>query len=426
MIDVRPAAASPTGRRTAPHSALTAVLWPLALMAAAHLALQAYSGERYDVDFRALHDGATRFWDGASVYADPWFLLTPSGLLAMLPFGLVGHDVAFAVWTTVSIAAAATGIACALRFVGAPLTGAVAAATTLGVCVSEALTSTLLLGNLNNSLLLALGAGFLLADLRGRWVLAGVLLGVSLALKPVLVLLLLVPLLRRRWQTLGWAISIPVVLNVVGLALVPARSDFFSVTVPNLLTSRVGWNNSLWATGTYFGVPAWAIAAARLLVLVLAVVAVWRLRVVEDAVLRSSASYGLLVLAMFLSGSLSQAYYSLFLVPLLVTVVRAGSAMRSPAAWFAVCLFTGPNHWTFPGSPGLTDTVDVARWPVGWSILFGVLVVWAWRQARPGVPDVPAPPEEPQDTVVLPPLPRHGRPIRTRIAGPRSTVRSGV
>jgi hypothetical protein len=86
-------------------------------------------------------------------------LLTQSGLLAMLPFALAGPVAAFAPWNTASIVAVGVGIACSLRFAGARLTGRVAAATVLVVSISESLTATLLLGNPNNSLLLALVPG---------------------------------------------------------------------------------------------------------------------------------------------------------------------------------------------------------------------------------------------------------------------------
>ena len=332
---------------------LTAVLWVLAVGACAQLVARSYLQGRYLIDFRALHDGATRFWDGASVYGDPWFLLTPSGLLALLPFGLLGHGAAFVLWNTL------------------------AAVTTLLLCVSESVTETLRLGNLNNSLLLALGAGFLLAELRGRVVLAGVLLGSSLALKPVLVLLLLLPLLRRGWRTVAWAISIPVGLNVLGLALVPVPSDFFDVTVPNLLHARELYNHSLWAFGAYLGAPGWSVLAARVLVLVLAGVAVWRLRSLEDVVLRLTTSYGVLVLATFLASSLSQAYYSVVLLPVLLTVVRAGSALRSPVAWVAVYLFATLDSLRIPVPSGWDMHYGFSRFPVGWLLLFAVLVVWA-------------------------------------------------
>jgi arabinofuranan 3-O-arabinosyltransferase len=383
MSDVQLGPVPPTRLRDTPRRGLTAALWVVAVVACAQLVVRSYVQDRYLVDFRALHDGAVRFWDGVSVYADPWFLLTPSGLLAMLPFGLVGPDAAFVLWNTASIGAAAIGIACSMRLFGVKPSGPVAGAIVLLVCLSESLTSTLLLGNLNNSLLLALGAGFLLAERRRRWVLAGILLGLSLALKPVLVLLLLLPLLRRGWSTLGWALSVPLVLNVLGLALVPVRSDFLAVTVPNLLGGRESYNSSLWAVGTYFGVPGWAILGARLLVLVLAGVAVWRLRLLQDTALRLATSYGVLLLATCLASSLSQGYYSLFLLPLLAAAVRAGSAMRTPVAWVSVWLFAAQDSWALLGHPESSEAFRVYRYPLGWAVLLVVLVAWTLRRVPP-------------------------------------------
>jgi arabinofuranan 3-O-arabinosyltransferase len=275
--------------------------------------------------------------------------------------------------------------------------------------------STLLLGNLNNSLLLALGAGFLLADVRGRTVLAGVLLGGSLVIKPVLVLLLLIPLLRRWWSTLGWAVSIPLALNVLGLALVPAPSHFFTVTVPHLLHGRVEWNNSLWAMGERFDLPGWSVVGCRLLVLALTVAAVWRLRHVEDAVLRNGTSYGVLVLGTCLTSSLSQAYYSLFLLPVLLTVVRAGSAVRTPAAWLAVYLFAAQDSWTLPRHPGWMEQFGHWRWTAGWVLLFAVLVTWALVGARRTGRDVE---QAPPGTIPVQRMPTSSPPERITVAAP--------
>lgn len=99
--------------------------------------------------------------------------------------------------------AALAGVAMSVKLVGGRLLGPMTAAVVLGFALTESLTLTLILGNLNNTLLLALGAGFLLAETRRRWVLAGVLLGVALAVKPLFVLLLLIPLLRRGWWTIA-------------------------------------------------------------------------------------------------------------------------------------------------------------------------------------------------------------------------------
>jgi arabinofuranan 3-O-arabinosyltransferase len=204
---------------------------------------------------------------------------------------------------------------------------------------------------------------------------------VCLAIKPVLVLVLLVPLVRSRWRTVAWAIAVPAVSNLVGLALVPDRQDFFSVTVPALLTARVEANSSLWAIGTYFGVPPWLTAAARLLVLVAVVVSVWRLRRHPDHTVGLGVSYALLLLAAFLCFSLGQGYYSLFLVPAFATAVVPGSPFRHPSAWLAGYLCLTLDVWNAPQFPDASFDFYVVHWTAGWLLLIAVLLVWSLRTA---------------------------------------------
>ena len=378
---------------------LAAVLWPLALGTFGNLVLRSFVQQRVIGDFYILHDGAVRLVTGGSVFADPFFLLTPSALFVVGPFGLLGQQAAFMVWNTLSVLAIPVAVVAIARFVGARASGAVGAAVLLGLSLSEGLTSTLVLGNLNNSLLLALGSAYLLAERRDRRVLAGVLLGACLAIKPVLVLVLLVPLFARRWRTVGWAIGVPAVLNVVGLALVPHRSDFFTVTVPQQLEARLAANSSLWAVGTYLGVPPWLVALARVVVLALAVLGAWRLRSHPDRVLALAAAYGLLVLAAFLVSSLGQGYYSLFLVPVLATAVLPGSPVRNPVAWVGAYACLTLDTWSIPQFPDLSFDYYVVHWTIGWLLLFAVLARWACARRRQDVDDAGTPVEARADTV---------------------------
>ncbi len=293
---------------------------------------------------------------------------------------MLSAHTAFLIWNTLSILAAVIGVACAVRFAGLSIRGPVGAALLLVLSLSESLTTTLLLGNLNNCVLLALGSGYLLAERRGRPRLAGVLLGLSLAVKPVFVLVLLLPLLQRRWRTVGWAIAIPAVLNVAGFLLTPHRGDFLSIAVTNLLSARPGTNSSLWAMGVYWGVPGPTVAVLRVLIVLLALAGVWRLRSLPDRLCGLAVGYGLVLIATFLSFSLSEGYYSMLLAPLLVTAVRAGSPMRNPVAWVGVYFFLALNVWTAPQLPGLSARLATSRWTLGWLLLFAVLVVWALRR----------------------------------------------
>lgn len=363
---------------------VAALLWGLAAVSFGNLVLRSYTLASLG-DFRVLHEGAMRLVHGESVYADPWFLLTPSALFAVGPFGLLSWHPAFLLWNTLSVLAVGVAVVCTTRAAGAALAGPVPAVLLLGLSLSEALTSTLLLGNLNNSLLLALGSGFLLAERTRRPVAAGVLLGVALAVKPVLVLVLLLPALQRRWRTLGWAVAIPAVLNLAGLALVPHRGDFLAIALPAQFEARSTANSSLAAVGPLLGVPVGLVAVLRIAVLVVAVLAVWRLRAHPDRVLRSATSYGVLLLATFLASSLSQGYYSMLLLPLLVTALSPRSPMRHPLSWLGAYLCLTLDTWWLPQLGSLNADFAVARWTAGWLLLFAVVVTWAWRQGAAGV-----------------------------------------
>jgi len=84
-------------------------------------------------------------------------------------------------------------------------------------------------------------------------------------------------------------------------------------------------------------VPELALTAARGIVLVVAVLVVWRLRHVADPVVRVGTSYLVLLTAMYLASLLSETYYSMTLLPALLLVARrAGSPLRNPLAWIAV------------------------------------------------------------------------------------------
>jgi arabinofuranan 3-O-arabinosyltransferase len=366
----------PAGRRSA------VVLWPLAGAFLTELVLRTYLAPRNDVDFRALYGGAQRFADGRSVYTDPFFLLSPSGLLTVSPFGYLSHDAAFALWNTVSIAAALVGWACAVRFAGFDLRGPVAAGSLLALCFSEALVESWMFGNLNNSLLLALGAGYLLAEKQDRRVLAGVLLGLSLAVKPVLLLVVVLPLLRRQWSTAAWAVAVPALANLVGILVTPDPGDFFRITVPALVHARPNFNASIWAVGRFLGAPDWVSAGLRCLVLAVALAAVWRSRDLPDRVHRLAVGYGLLLLATFLSASLSERYYSILLLPPLLALVRPGRGIDAPLVWLAAYLFGGPTSWRFANRPELTAFMATTRAAAGWLLLMGVLVAAILRQTR--------------------------------------------
>ncbi|WP_051515754.1 glycosyltransferase family 87 protein [Candidatus Blastococcus massiliensis] len=354
-------------------------LWALAAVAFAVRVVRSFRSPDWHFDFEVLYGGALNLLERQSVYSDEFFLLTPSGLLAMAPFGLLDHDPAFYVWNTVSVLAVVLGVVLTLRLLGEPLGGSPAAGLVLALSILPPMSDTWHLGNINNSFLFALAAAFLIAVRNDRRVLAGICLGLALAIKPVLVLLVVIPLLRRNWSTLAWAAAIPAVLNVAGLAVTPNRREFFDITVPGILHAREEFNSSLWAAGRYLDIPGPLVDVLRVAAVAAAVVVVWQLRRERDEVLALAVGSGALLLATFLSSSLSQAYYALFLVPLLMSVVRPGSPMRNPLAWVAVLLFTEAGRQVLDGST-VPDAFAVSRVAAGWGLLLVVVLVWTLRR----------------------------------------------
>lgn len=139
--------------------------------------------------------------------------------------------------------------------------------------------------------------------------------------------------------------------------------------------------------GTRFGVPELVLTAVRGIVLVVAVLVVWRLRHVADPVVRVGTSYLVLLTAMYLASSLSETYYSMTLLPALLLVARrAGSPLRNPLAWIAVYGFFAFDLWTLPQAPNRSMDLAFSRTAIAWSLLLVVIVVWTLRHAPRGRP----------------------------------------
>ena len=86
---------------------------------------------------------------------------------------------------------------------------------------TESVINTLVFANINGCILL-------LEVLFFRWLLdgkvgpqwwAGVAIGLSLVVKPLLAPLLLLPLLNRQWRALVTAVAVPLVFNLAALAV---------------------------------------------------------------------------------------------------------------------------------------------------------------------------------------------------------------
>ncbi len=214
-------------------------------------------------DMRELHVDFDTFWHsavalvaGEDIYDTPAKLtnLNPPLLTALLaPFAwldaLTAYRV-FAVFTLLLVAAAVFAVARELR-----LSRTATALALVAVLASSPLHGTLVLGQIYPLLLAGLVAGWI-AERRGRPVLAAVLYGVTVALKPSLAPVLLLLVVQRRWVPLRAGIAAAAVATLSGVLIAGPSSAIewlkiaFTEPVPDTVD-----NASLPGLAVRFGVP---------------------------------------------------------------------------------------------------------------------------------------------------------------------------
>ncbi len=312
------------------------------------------------------------------------FLYPPSSLIILAPFGLVDFPTAKLPFLVLATAAILVGGWLCLRLFGLHWASPAGILLLLGLSLWIAVRQTLWLENFDG-FILAGEAGALLAATRQRWLLAGCLLGLTYAIKPGVLPLLLIPLIYRRWASAALAAAIPAVLSAVALLLSVDAIGFFTGSVPFLLQGQGPtadiqiYNVSIQGAVANLGLPALLGVVLRVAVLAGTAFLVWRRwKLGGDEALRLTELSGLIVLATLLTFSYSFERYALWLLPLLVSVAHPTAAMRSWIAWLGVYGMGSPDGNLVWSHLGLG-----ARWQVrvtGGLLL--ILVTLAIRTVR--------------------------------------------
>ncbi|GAA2374637.1 glycosyltransferase family 87 protein [Gordonia cholesterolivorans] len=356
---------------------ISLILWPISVMMIIQRSLiLGVNGHRTD-DFTPVYNAAFDFLNRLPVYnenystVDPHYLYPPSGTMLMAPLAVLNPE--YSRWLFIAVSVVVL-ILCAYlltRMFGYSYDSWVFPALLLFFFSTETVAHTLIFTNFNGFVLLGMLA-FMMLMMRRHDLWAGVAIGLTLAVKPVLAPLLLLVLLNRQWKILITAIGVPLVLNVLAWPLSKDPMDFVHRTVPYLGESRDYYNSSITGNAAYFGVDSWLAWLLRIAFVVMAVFSLWflyRYYRRSDELLWLATSSGVLLGTTFLVGSLGQGYYSMLLFPLLMTVFQTGSTMRNWPAWLGVygCM-------TF-------DVFDSKKWepfgryleynkvPLGWSLL---------------------------------------------------------
>jgi arabinofuranan 3-O-arabinosyltransferase len=373
-------------RAAAPSTAtvLRSALWPLAIMAVIHRTVVLPTNGNITDDFKPVYRAVLNFRRGWDIYnehfdyVDPHYLYPPGGTLIMAPFGYLPFAESRYLFVAVNSAAIVLAAYVLLRMFNFRLTSVAAPALLLAMFCTESVTSTLVFTNINGVILLleVLFLRWLLDGRTNRQWLAGIAIGLTLVVKPLLGPLLLLPLLNRQWRAVLAAIVVPVAFNLAALPLVVHPMDFFTRTLPYTLGVRDYFNSSIEGNGVYFGLPFWLILFLRILFTLLAIGSLWllyRYYRTRDPLFWFTTSSGVLLLWSWLVLALAQGYYSMMLFPLLMTVVLPNSVIRNWLAWLGVYGFLTMDkwlllHWMYIGRP-----LDYLKITYGWSLLLIVV-----------------------------------------------------
>lgn len=369
--------------RTGPLSTSTVLrmaLWPVAIMSVLHRSIILSLNGNITDDFKPVYRAVLNFRHGWDIYnehfdyVDPHYLYPPGGTLLMAPFGYLPFTPSRYLFILINAVAILIAWYLLLRMFKFALSSVAAPALLLAMFCTESVTSTLVFTNINGCVLLAevLFFRWLLDGRAGRQWWAGLVIGLTLTLKPVLGPLLLLPLLNRQWRTLVPAIAVPVVVNVAAWPLVSDPMDFVTKTVPYFLGTRDYFNSSVEGNGVYFGLPTWLIVFMRILFTLLMIGAMWllyRYYRTRDPLFWFTSSSGVLLLWSFLVSSLAQGYYSMMLFPFLMTVVLRNSLIRNWPAWLGIYGFMALDDWLIYKYMRYGRALHYLKITYGWSLL---------------------------------------------------------
>ncbi|WP_314248157.1 glycosyltransferase family 87 protein [Streptomyces sp. DSM 40907] len=322
---------------------------------------------------------------GGSPYEDKRFLYLPSAVIMAVPEALLPRDVLRWLLPIGMSGLLGIGWLAALRIFAVPLRSRFAVGGfAVFALVYKPYINLVLIGNWTAISAAALPVALLLAQ-RRSWGSAGLVVGLAIACKPMLVPLGLLFLVARRWRGLAAAVLVPLGFSLAGALVMPSPSLFFTKTLPFLLQGQdsyaLPWDASPIAVLPRLGVPvplavlvAFAGAGAGLW----AAWVRWRREDTDGGELRLVETACMVMLAAFLVSRPSFDHYLLVVLPLLMaSVVRPGAAARSPWFWAAL----GPQ---VAGIPWPSELEAKRRAFKDCATLCGLTIAMARRALRSG------------------------------------------
>lgn len=351
------------------------------------LAARVGMGHRYfgGFDTSVYWRGVRDFTGGVNPYVVKEFVTPPSGLVAMLPMRLANFPTTYWVMQIITTAALVSGMYVALReLLTISEVRAVVVALAV-VAVSEPTFTTIGFGSLNGVMFLAFALS-LRSYARGEDRGAGLWLGVSLALKPLLAPFFLLFVIQRRWRAAGWSFAPVVIGSVVALAINAEVIHFVDEGLPNIFVGLENRFVRFNITVTSFAKVAHLstalgtlgrVAAMALMVGVAYFVYRSHQRRGSALVLEWVDVGSVLFAGTLLTSSFAWRYYVVFLFPLFVRAARENSLARQPLVWAGALLAALPDGIGFADT--LPQRAAVGRHTLGVGL---VLLGIGWNALR--------------------------------------------
>ncbi|MEJ3657087.1 glycosyltransferase family 87 protein [Actinomycetes bacterium KLBMP 9759] len=329
------------------------------------------------LDFDTFWHSAVAFTQGADIYDTPAKLtnLNPPLMTVLLsPFAALDVLVAYRVFVALSVLMVLGSVLVVARELrlGRPVTAVVVGC----VLLSSPLHGTLVLGQIYPLLLVGLVAGWT-AQRRGRPVLGAVLFGVTVALKPSLAPILLLPVLQRRWAP-AWAGMGAAAAATAGGALLAGPSsavEWVRIAIAEGVPDSVD-NASLPGLAVRFGLSPVPGTVAGLLVL--GATSVWCARHRGRVDPSGTAVWAVLAAGLLLSPIAWHNYLLLLFPGVLVLVAQRHHA----AATAALAVTLVPVSWNAEFPPDGT-VADIGR-SLYCAVLLGYWLLLLRSAASPG------------------------------------------
>lgn len=368
--------------------ALNAFLWPIAIVIIIHRTWILPQNLDSTDDFTTVWEAVERFTSGVPVYSEnylttaPHYLYSPGGTLLLTPISLFGSLETGRTWFAIAQSASIlAAIVLLLLWYGvsrrSPLIPGIVALCFL----SEPVTNTIDFTNVNGGLFLGLVV-FLMTLHQRRNAFAGIVLGLCITIKPVFLPLLFLPFMRRQFSTILYALGVVVAANAVAWPLMERPRDYIDITIPYLGVVRDFANSSLTGQLVWLGADSTLILLWRIFFGIFVLISVvLLLRWLErDEKFWLATTSGILFIGAFFLSSLGQQYYSLMLLPMVLTLLRPILGARDdegkPAATIMLNWSTGLAtilcffyaSWIIAPRDVFTNWLNTAIGGIGWGV----------------------------------------------------------